>query len=916
MNNRPQAKYRKDYQLPHFFIETVDLVIDVHHSATTITSQLKIKAKKTAIPKAFQVATRRTRSRAAECTVQSLSSETSAQQSRSLKGEGYREKDLVLNGEDLQLLSVALNGEALKPDQYKVDEEHLTIFDVPEEFELITVSEIKPQDNVSLMGLYHSGDNLCTQCESEGFRKITYYLDRPDVLALFTTKIIADKSKYPVLLSNGNLIEEGELDNNRHFAVWQDPVKKPCYLFAVVAGDFAHIEDEFVTMSGRKVVLKIFALQREIKKCHYAMQALKKAMKWDEETYGREYDLDIFMIAAVNDFNFGAMENKGLNIFNDKYILVDAKTATDSDYALIDAVVSHEYFHNWTGNRVTLRDWFQLSLKEGLTVFRDHSFSETIGLKAVERVNQVKRLRMIQFAEDAGPLAHPVRPDSYIEMGNFYTATVYEKGSEVIRMMHTILGPEKYRLGTDLYFERHDGQAVTCGDFLEAMENASGIDLTQFRLWYSQSGTPELHVDTEYDAENQEYHLHVKQTCPPTPNQEDKKPFHIPLAVGLLNSAGEEILLQTEDGESKKTIVLNVTKPEQRFTLKNISEKPIPSLLRGFSAPVKVHYSRTDEELAFLMSHDKDPAERWEAGQRYTTKIILSLISDYQANKPLKLSDDFIRAMCNVLVDQEENKAFIAEMLALPDEAYLAGLMNPVDADAIFQVRQFVKKSLVANLRDRFLAVYHENHNDKPYFYSAVGSAERAIKNAALGYLMFLPDESMYELCYQQYKKANNMTDELAALNLLAATDCKQRQTALNSFYDDWKDEPLVVDKWLVAQAMSPLPNALQRVKDLAEHPAFNIKNPNKVRSLLGVFSMFNLAQFHLASGDAYDYLTEMTLKVDDINSLVSPRLIEPFTRWRQYDKPRAELMKKQLQKILEKPKLSKALYEIASKSV
>ncbi|MHB8846158.1 MAG: aminopeptidase N [Nitrospirota bacterium] len=839
---------------------------------------------------------------------------------------------LVLFGKDLKLVSLLMNGMKLKPERYTIEGEQLTILDVPEHIILEVETEIDPQSNTELAGLYYASGMFCTQCEAEGFRKITWYPDRPDVLARFFTTIVADKKKYPVLLSNGNLIGKGDIEDGRHFAKWHDPFPKPAYLFALVGGDLSVIEDRFTTMSGRQVALRIFVQPHNRDKCGHAMESLKKAMKWDEEAYGREYDLDLFMIVATDDFNMGAMENKGLNIFNSKYVLADQATATDSDFQGIMGVVAHEYFHNWSGDRVTCRDWFQLSLKEGFTVFRDQQFMEDMMSRGVERIGDANLLRTHQFREDAGPMAHPVRPDSYVEINNFYTMTVYNKGAEVIRMMRTLLGPEGFRKGTDLYFSRHDGQAVTTDDFVKALEDATGVDLTQFRLWYTQAGTPELQVTRSYNAGARTYSLLIKQTCNPTPGQPVKQPFHIPVAVGLLGKDGKEIRLNestppspplprgglggvTRGSGDTGTRILQLKEAEQTFVFTDVPEEPVPSILRGFSAPVRVKLDLTDEERLFLMAHDSDPFNRWDAGQQLAVKLILGLVKDYQEGKQLALDNQFIDAFRETLTSGMEDKAFQAFALSLPGETYLADFLAIIDPEAIHEARKFVQQMLAASLKKDFLAVYHANEDKRPYRTDQASMGKRSLKNTCLGYLTELEDDDVRTLCVNQYRNGGNMTDVISALVNLANNECREREEALASFHDKWKHDPLVMDKWLAIQATSRLPNTLETVKKLMTHPVFSIKNPNKVRSLIGAFSS-NSIRFHDPSGEGYAFLADQVLVLDPMNPQITARLVSSFTMWKRYDTKRQALMKKQLERILAAPKLSKDVYEVVSKSL
>jgi aminopeptidase N len=876
MNN---IKYRKDYKPSDYLIDSIHLHIELDEEVTSVKATSKVKRN---------------------------------------SNVANPSKDLCLDGREQELKSVCLNGVELSVEKYQLTKETLTILDVPENFTLEIISHIKPQENTSLMGLYKSRGIFCTQCESDGFPKITYYLDRPDVMADFVTTIVADKKKYPVLLANGNLAEESDVDlpNGRHMAKWHDPFKKPCYLFAMVAGNLSHIEDTFTTMSGRKVILRIFSEPKNVEKCHFSMSALKKSMRWDEINYGREYDLDIFMIVAVDDFNFGAMENKGLNIFNTQYILANPKTATDKDYADIDTVVSHEYFHNWTGDRVTVRDWFQLTLKEGLTVLRDHEFSQDEGLAEVVRIEQVKRLRNIQFPEDAGPLAHPIRPDSYIEMGNFYTATVYEKGAEVIRMQKIFLGKEGYRKGTDLYFARHDGQAVTCEDFIKAMEDANQVDFTQLRKWYEQAGTPELSVTSQYDEKNSQLQLKVIQTCPATPGQTTKQPFQIPLKMGLLDSKGNDMPLKLlSHSHELKESVLNITQQEETFVFCDIKEKPIPSFLRGFSAPIKIQYNYSETDLSFLIEHDHDAFSAWEAGQNYAILELKKIITAIQKNQSLKHSDLFVTAMNTVLNNSALNKAFIATMLILPTEVYISELVDTVDVTAIYQARKYLMQVLAQSMEKDFINHYQQNVSKKTYQYNPSDAAQRHLKNTCLSYLCLLEENKYDLLALEQYNSTDNMTDQLSALTVLSRRENAHRESVLKDFYMQWKSEPLVLDKWFFVQAMADIPDALLQVKALMQHPDFDIKNPNKVRSLIGGFTS-NLVHFHDLSGEGYAFLADQAIILDKINPMVTARLLAPLTRWHRYDEKRQGLMKAQLQRILAIPDLSKNVYEIVGKSL
>ncbi|MEO8402036.1 MAG: aminopeptidase N [Gammaproteobacteria bacterium] len=868
-NSIPQHIYLHDYHVPPYLIDTVDLEFHLNEEITLVKSTLAVRLNEAAT---------------------------------------ITNKNLELVGDELELVSVTLNGKKLTAHEFTATAQSLIIFSVPEKFNLEIQTHIKPQENTALSGLYKSSGNYCTQCEAHGFRRITYFLDRPDIMARYTTKIIADEKLYPMLLSNGNMIASGKLSDCKHWVKWEDPFRKPSYLFALVAGDLEVVEDFFVTQSDRRVILRIYVEKGNREKCTHAMAAIKKAMRWDEEQYGREYDLDIYMLVAVSDFNMGAMENKGLNIFNTKYILATPETATDLDFIHIEGVIAHEYFHNWTGNRITCRDWFQLSLKEGLTIFRDQGFTADTTSKAVARIQDVIALRATQFPEDAGPLAHPVRPDSYIEINNFYTATIYNKGSEVIGMIKTILGDKLFRKGMDLYFERHDGQAVTIEDFVKAHEDASGIDLKQFRLWYSQAGTPVLDVHDQYDEKTQTYRLKIKQICPPTPGQPTKKPMHIPVSIGLLDHSGEEILSD----------LLQITNSENEFVFTNIPSKPIPSLLRNFSAPVKIKYNYSNQELVLLFLHDKDLFNRWEAGQKYAVNVILGLVHDYQQKKSLELADEFVGAFDFALTTMQDDKWLLSEMLTLPSEKYLAEQMTVIDVDAIHATREFVLHEIARRLKDKFLAVYQENNQqqEKSYQFTISEVGRRYLKNLCLAYLTLLDDDSV-KLTAQQFSSALscNMTDTIAALHCLVNSKSSHRQIALEEFYAKWHHDALVVDKWFAIQASSKLPGTVEHVKKLLHHKAFDIKNPNKVYSLLGAFGN-NPIHFHAKSGEGYRLLAEVVLQLDALNPQIAARMLKPLTDWKRYDDERQKLMREQLELLSGNKQLSKDVFELVTKSL
>ena len=828
---------------------------------------------------------------------------------------------LVLDGEDLALDSVKLNGQLLKPGQYRLTDESLTIAGAPksEVFTLEIETRIRPKDNTELEGLYLSKDMLCTQCEAQGFRKITYFPDRPDVMAKFNVTLIADRSRYPVLLSNGNMGAVGSLAKNRHWVRWEDPFPKPSYLFALVAGQLTMVEDVFTTRSGREVRLQIFVEAQDADKCGHAMASLQHAMAWDEEVYGREYDLDLYMVVAVSHFNMGAMENKGLNIFNTKYVLARPDTATDSDYENVEAVIAHEYFHNWTGNRITCRDWFQLSLKEGFTVFRDQEFTADRTSRAVKRIDDVDLLRTRQFAEDAGPMAHAVRPESYMEINNFYTLTVYEKGAELVRMIHTLLGKEKFRQGTDLYFQRHDGQAVTCEDFVRAMEDAGGVDLTQFRRWYSQAGTPELAVGADYDAKTRSLLLTVQQSCPATPGQAAKQPLHIPFALGLVGPGGEDYPLQL-DGEAEAgpcTRVLDVKEAQQRFRFVNVPEKPVVSALRGFSAPVRLHIHHSYEELAFLLAHDSDPFNRWDAGQSLASQVVLNRVEQRLAGeRPRQVDPHLVGAYRLALAQDWDDLGYLATLLSLPSEAYVSAMMKVIDPDAVHAAWRAVKRELAVALAPELEALYLANHREESGRLDAAAVGRRALKNACLDFLAELDTPEAHALCVSQFRQARNMTDQIAALSAIVNSQNPEKPACLAAFYQQWAHEALVVDKWFSLQAACPLPGALAVVRELLAHPAFDLRSPNRVRAVVGAFSQHNPANFHAQDGAGYRFLGDHILALNAVNPQIASRMVTALTQWRRYDDQRQALICEQLRRIAAAPGVSKDVYEVAAKSL
>ena len=869
---------REEYAPPDYVVDTVELSFELGEETTRVRSRLAVRA----------------------------NYDTTA---------GLR--PLVLDGHRFLLRGIALDGRPLPTEGYTAAAETLTIPAVPPSFSLEVETELRPQENTFLEGLYRSAGMFCTQCEAEGFRAITYFPDRPDVLAIYTVTIVADRERYPVLLANGNPVDGGDLPDGRHFAVWHDPFRKPSYLFALVAGDLVCIEDRFTTASGRAVALRVYVQERNREKCGHALRSLQRAMRWDEETFGREYDLDIYMIVAVDDFNMGAMENKGLNIFNSRYVLASPATATDDDFAAIEEVIGHEYFHNWTGNRITCRDWFQLSLKEGLTIFRDQEFSADMESRGVKRIADVRYLRAAQFAEDAGPMAHPVRPDSYMEINNFYTATVYNKGAEVIRMLRTLLGAERFRRGMDLYFERHDGKATTVDDFVDAMADAGGADLAQFRRWYSQAGTPQLEAQGNFEAERGIFSLTVRQCSPPTPGQPEKLPLHIPLTVGLLDRDGREIpvSLEGEPAPGPTGRVLELRGEEETFRFTDVAAEPVPALLRGFSAPVRLSFPYRHDDLVLLMARETDTFCRWEAGQQLAVGVLLDLVADRQAGRELSLDPGFIAAFRATLTGAAEDRAFQAEALILPSEAYLAELMEVADPDAIFAVRQFVRRTLAEMLREEFRGVRAECRGDAPYAVDDGRSGERRLANLCLAYLTTLADPGVIGLCLDQFRAADNMTDVMGALAPLASCDCPERREALAEFYRRWRDDRQVVDKWFSLQATSALPGTLAEARSLLAHPAFEIANPNRFRALVGAFSQ-NQVRFHDRRGDGYRFLADQLIRLIPVNPQVAARLLAPLTRWRRFDPARQSLMQGELERIRAVPNLPRDVYEVVEKSL
>ncbi|MEW7849728.1 aminopeptidase N [Massilia aurea] len=878
----PQTIFRKDYSPPSYLVDIVELGFDLDPARTVVANRLTLRRNPAATTRGIE-----------------------------------------LHGEDIELVALRMNGKLLGKGDYTLANNLLVIHSAPDAVVLEIESLCAPEKNTTLSGLYVSNGNFFTQCEAEGFRRITFFPDRPDVMAKFTVMLRADKARYPVLLSNGNLLEEGVLDDGRHYALWEDPFKKPSYLFALVAAQLVCQEETFRLADGRDALLQVWVEDGNLDKTDYAMQSLKHSIRWDEEKYGLELDLDRFMIVATSDFNMGAMENKGLNIFNTKFVLANPRVATDIDFQGIEAVVAHEYFHNWTGNRVTCRDWFQLSLKEGLTVFRDQEFTaDMIGTatgRAVTRIDQVRTLRQAQFPEDAGPMAHPVRPDSFVEINNFYTVTVYEKGAEVVRMYQTLFGVDGFRKGMDLYFARHDEQAVECDDFRRAMADANGRELAQFERWYSQAGTPVLRFEGRWAAQAQTYTLQLFQSCPATPGQPEKLPFHIPVAVGLLDAAGADMALVVDGEQRGTTAVLELTEAEQTFVFTGIKEQPVASVLRDFSAPVILQGGYTDADLLHLFSHDSDPVNRWEAGQRLAMERLLKLTGEASARDDsaasLKLDDTFIEAMRKILVDETLDPAFREQCLTLPSESMIAEQLESVDPLAVHIARQFVRADIGARLRSELLAQYEANATPGPYSPDAASAGKRALKNLALAYLNAAPDDASVALAQRQFDEAGNMTDRAAALGALVAARVPQAADALAVFYEEFKNEPLVVDKWFAMQASSPTTD-LATVRALMTHPAFTLRNPNRARSLVSMFCVNNPVQFHAPDGSGYAFWAEQVIALDALNPQVASRLARAMDRWRRYTPSLQWQMSEALQKVAGQVKLSNDVREIVGKAL
>ncbi|RJX30384.1 MAG: aminopeptidase N [Oxalobacter sp.] len=884
-NETSQTIYRRDYRAPDYQVDTVEIGFDLDPTQTHVANRMTL--------------------------VRSLASTAT---------------EILLHGNGLKLAQLRMNGIKLGKKDYVIEEDNLRIFNAPEQATLEIETVIRPAKNTSLMGLYVSSGNFFTQCEAEGFRKITFFPDRPDVMAKFTVMLRADRKKFPVLLSNGNLIEEGDLGDGRHYAKWEDPFRKPAYLFGLVAGKLVCQEETILLKSGRKALLQVWVEKGNLDKTQHAMESLKHSVRWDEERFGLELDLDRYMIVAVSDFNMGAMENKGLNIFNTKFVLANPKIATDVDYTNIEAVVAHEYFHNWTGNRVTCQDWFQLSLKEGLTVFRDQEFSaDMIGTpsgRAVKRIEDVRMLRQTQFPEDAGPMAHPVRPDSFVEINNFYTVTIYEKGAEVVRMYQTLLGNDGFCKGMDLYFQRHDGQAVTCDDFRAAMADANGRDLTQFERWYSQAGTPRIKASTQYDARSLDFTLTLSQSCPPTPDQPHKLPFHIPVSIGLLDKDGRGLSFYHEDKYifgANATITLELTEAEQTFTFTQVKEKPVVSLLRNFSAPVILEIDYADAELAHLMAHDSDHFNRWEAGQRLMMRRLLALTTAAQQGEPLTLDDTVVAALRKTLNDNALDPAFRELALTLPTETMIAEQMDVVDPQAIYAARHFMRHALANAMKQDFLNAYESCLTDEAYQPDPVSAGKRSLKNLALSYLLTWGDDSACKLAKVQFDTADNMTDRLAALTALVNGESrkanKKAAKCLDRFYREFKKEPLVIDKWFTLQATTHSTD-VRAIKKLMAHPAFTLTNPNRARSVIFSFCNNNLSRFHAPDGSGYAYWAEQVLALNALNPQVAARLARSMDRWRKFKPELQGKMAAALQRVAKAKKLSKDVREVVTKSL
>jgi aminopeptidase N len=867
----------KDYRPPDWLVDTVSLEVSLHPTEARVRATLALRPNPNSAP-----------------------------------------APLVLNGDGLSLTSLKLDGISLNAENYVATPESLTIAQPPNEpFKLEVETAVDPSANTQLSGLYRSNDTYCTQCEAEGFRRITYFPDRPDVMAVYTTRIEADKAEAPVLLANGNLVEHGEVSDGRHFAVWHDPHPKPSYLFALVGGDLACVEDHYVTMSGRNVTLRIYVEHGKQDRCTYAMESLKRAMRWDEQAFGREYDLDIFMIVAVSDFNMGAMENKGLNVFNDKYVLASADTATDADFAHIEAVIAHEYFHNWTGNRITCRDWFQLCLKEGLTVFRDQEFSSDMRSRPVKRISDARGLRATQFIEDAGPLAHSVRPETYKEINNFYTTTIYEKGAEIVRMVQTLLGPEKFRAGMDLYFARHDGEAATVEQFIQCFADVSGRDLTQFMRWYSQAGTPEVTVKGKFDAPRKTYRLECKQTVPPTPGQPTKEPMVIPLSLGLVDKNGRDLPLCLSSGEPVRQGVVVLNESMAIFEFANLDEHPVISINRGFSAPIKLITDLSVDDLAFLAAHDSDPFNRWQALQTISMRLLIDNVDALRSGRPARKYDQLMLALATILEDAALEPAFVALALAPPGDGDIAReIGSDIDPDAIFHARAALRAAIGEQLGAALTTLCDRMTFSGGYSPDARSAGRRALRNTAIDLLAATGKPAAIARVFRQYETADNMTDRMAALVTLSLHDVPEREHALGDFYGRYASDALVVDKWFSLQASIPQPGTLENVRRLTTHPAFSFGNPNRVRALIGAFAQGNTTQFNRADGLGYDFVADTVLTLDPKNPQISARLATAFRSWRILEGGRRAKAESALTRIKGVSSLSRDLADIVERAL
>ncbi len=860
----------KDYSPPDFLVDHADLVFDIQPDETRVTSTLTL-----------------------------------------YKNPDKPETSPVLKMDmgDFEIQSVTLDGQNLSSKAFQADKKQFLVPDVPDRFTLETRTLLCPEKNTRLEGLYRSNRIYCTQCEAEGFRHITLFPDRPDVMSRYTSTIIADKTTCPVLLSNGNPVEQGDLPDNRHFVKWEDPFKKPCYLFALVAGDLSSIESSFTTKSGRPITLKIFAEPENIDRCHHAMTCLKQAIQWDEDRFSLEYDLDLYQIVAINDFNAGAMENKGLNIFNAKYVLADPATATDEDFMNIQRVIGHEYFHNWTGNRVTLKNWFQLSLKEGLTVFRDQEFTSDLNSRAVERITHVKNLRAFQFPEDSGPMVHPVRPDAYIKMDNFYTMTVYEKGAELVRMIHQLLGETAFQQGMARYFEQFDGMAVTVEDFLSVMARAGHLDLTQFKRWYTQSGTPLVTVTRSYDPDTRTLSVTFSQQTPPDRNPSEKQPLHIPIRMGVIDPEGNDII-------SGHSSLIQMTDETHTVTFQNMPPGTLPSVFRQFSAPVRISTDFTDPELACLMARDTDDVNRWDAARTLFNKEIQQLVSAIAEHRPLTVSQNLVQAFEIALSARSAARAFLASALVIPRETELADLFDVIDVEAVHQARLHLKTYLADSLSPLFIQIIDQCSHSDPKSLSIQDIGSRSLRNLALSYMASLGTRFACDLVWDAFVNAENMTDEFAAFKILSSTSERLQQKSAARFYDQWSHDPLVMDKWFLVQAVSPLPGTLTSVMDLVNHPDFTLTNPNRVRSLIYGFAMHNPIRFHEKDGTGYAFVTDKILALDKVNHQIAARLARCFNQWKKYDPHRRNRMKQFLETLANAPDLSTNVYEIVSRAL